>query len=88
MTFPTLQSLTAQAADVAADAPTWAPILFAAGAFVVVVLVLILVRQKLKASEQWRHDPDNPGPRQPDPEHPGPENHPPENPGPDGPPDR
>ena len=45
----------------AADAPTWAPIVFAAGAFAVVVLVLILMRQKLKQSESWNADNEGPG---------------------------
>ncbi|GAA4921168.1 hypothetical protein [Nesterenkonia rhizosphaerae] len=45
----------------AADAPTWAPIVFAAGAFAVVVLVLVLMRQKLKQSESWHKDHEGPG---------------------------
>lgn len=45
----------------AADAPTWAPIVFAAGAFAVIVLVLILMRQKLKQSESWHKDHEGPG---------------------------
>lgn len=36
------------------DAPTWAPILFAVGAFCVVALVLVVMWKKLKQSDQWR----------------------------------
>lgn len=36
------------------DAPTWAPILFAAGAFCVVALVLVVMWKKLRQSDQWR----------------------------------
>ncbi|WP_044493280.1 hypothetical protein [Nesterenkonia massiliensis] len=50
-----------QVGAMAADAPTWAPIVFAAGAFAVVVLVLILMRQKLKQSESWHKDHEGPG---------------------------
>ncbi|RJN32793.1 hypothetical protein [Nesterenkonia natronophila] len=42
--------------DIETDAPSWAPILFAGGAFIVVSLVLILMWKKLRQSEQWRGD--------------------------------
>lgn len=42
------------------DTPSWAPIAFAAGAFAVVALVLIMMWKKLKQSEQWRRDEDTP----------------------------
>lgn len=47
--------------SVVEDTPTWAPILFAGGAFLVVALVLILMWQKLRQSETWRNEED-PGP--------------------------
>ncbi|TLP78944.1 hypothetical protein [Nesterenkonia sphaerica] len=46
--------------EVAVDAPGWAPILFAGGAFIVVCLVLILMWRKLRQSEQWRDDQETP----------------------------
>lgn len=52
--------------EVDIDAPGWAPIVFAAGAFVVVVLVLILVYQKLKQSEMRRKDREDPDSHAPD----------------------
>ncbi|GFZ84892.1 hypothetical protein [Nesterenkonia alkaliphila] len=42
------------------DAPGWAPILFAAGAFVVVATVMVLMWKKIRQSEQWRRDEDTP----------------------------
>lgn len=39
------------------ETPTWAPILFAVGAFGVVVVVLIMVRRKLKESEGFHTPP-------------------------------
>lgn len=56
--FPLLLVLTQPELEV--NAPGWAPIVFAAGAFAVVVLVLILVRQKLKNSEMREDDPEDP----------------------------
>lgn len=41
------------------DAPTWAPIVFAAGAFAVVAVVLVVMWKKLKQSEQWRDNEDH-----------------------------
>lgn len=59
MPLSALLSVLAQP-ELGADAPSWAPIVFAVGALVVVVLVLILVRQKLKQYEMRRQDPDHP----------------------------
>lgn len=56
--FPLLFVLTQPELEV--NAPGWAPIVFAAGAFAVVVMVLILVRQKLKNSEMREDDPEDP----------------------------
>lgn len=56
--FPLLLVLTQPELEV--NAPGWAPIVFAAGAFAVVVMVLILVRQKLKNSEMREDDPEDP----------------------------
>lgn len=56
--FPLLLVLTQPELEV--NAPGWAPIVFAAGAFAVVVLVLILVRQKLKNLEMREDDPEDP----------------------------
>ena len=52
--------------EVDANAPGWAPIVFAVGAFAVVVVVLILVRQKLKQSELGGNDPEDPDARDQD----------------------
>lgn len=41
------------------DTPSWTPIVFAAGAFAILVIVLILVRQKLRQSESWKRDSEN-----------------------------
>lgn len=65
MALSALLSVLAQP-DLDLDAPSWAPVVFAAGAFVVVILVLILVRQKLKQSEMRRQDPEDPDSRDPD----------------------
>ncbi|MCT1606693.1 hypothetical protein M3B43_04995 [Nesterenkonia massiliensis] len=64
---PFLLPLTAasQVGAMAADAPTWAPIVFAAGAFAVIILVLILMRQKLKQSDSWLRDSERPGDNDP-----------------------
>ncbi|WP_150460870.1 hypothetical protein [Nesterenkonia ebinurensis] len=59
MSWSVLQLLHAEPA-LEVDAPGWAPILFAAGAFVVVALVLVIMWKKLKQSEQWRRDEDTP----------------------------
>lgn len=56
--FPLLLVLTQPELEV--NAPGWAPIVFAAGAFAVVAMVLILVRQKLKNSEMREDDPEDP----------------------------
>lgn len=56
--FPLLLVLTQPELEV--NAPGWAPIVFAGGAFAVVVMVLILVRQKLKNSEMREDDPEDP----------------------------
>lgn len=65
MALSALLSLVAQPGmDV--DAPSWAPIVFAVGAFAVLVLVLILVWQKLKQYEMRRQDPEDPDSRDPD----------------------
>lgn len=56
--FPLLLVLTQPELEV--NAPGWAPIVFAAGAFAVVVMVLILVRQKLKNLEMREDDPEDP----------------------------
>ncbi|GAB3847926.1 hypothetical protein [Nesterenkonia populi] len=41
-------------ANAQVDGPTWAPILFAAGAFALMVVVLFTMRQKIRANEQWQ----------------------------------
>ncbi|TLP97458.1 hypothetical protein FEF26_07605 [Nesterenkonia salmonea] len=46
--------------DLEVDAPGWAPIVFAGGAFIVVALVLILMWKKLRQSEQWRGEQEPP----------------------------
>lgn len=59
MTWFRIQQLLAQP-DLQVDAPSWAPILFAGGAFIVVGMVLILMWQKLRQSEQWRNEQEPP----------------------------
>ena len=59
MSWLPLEKLLAQP-EIEVDAPSWAPILFAGGAFIVVVLVLILMWKKLRQSEQWRGDHESP----------------------------
>lgn len=62
--FPLLSLLAQPELD--QSAPGWAPIVFAAGAFAVVVLVLILMWQKLKQSEMRSDDPEDPESRDQD----------------------
>lgn len=57
MSSVVIQQLLA-ASDLQVDAPGWAPLVFAAGAFAVVLVVLVLMWKKLKQSEQWRSDDD------------------------------
>jgi hypothetical protein len=59
MSWFRLSQLLAQP-DLEVDAPGWAPLLFAGGAFIVVCLVLILMWKKLRQSEQWRGDEEPP----------------------------
>ncbi|NDK32709.1 hypothetical protein [Nesterenkonia haasae] len=59
MSWFLIQQLLAQP-DLEVDAPGWAPIVFAAGAFIVVALVLILMWRKLQQSEQWRGEQEPP----------------------------
>lgn len=53
-----LQQLLAEP-DIQVDAPSWAPIIFAAGAFAVVAVVLVVMWKKLRQSEQWRNNEDS-----------------------------
>lgn len=54
--------LSAAAPQLEVDTPSWAPILFAAGAFAVIALVLILMWKKLRQSDSWgQSGPQNPG---------------------------
>lgn len=62
--FPLLSRLAQLEMD--EGTPGWAPIVFAAGAFAVVVMVLLLVRQKLKQSEMRGDDPEDPESRDQD----------------------
>ncbi|WP_146339865.1 MULTISPECIES: hypothetical protein [Nesterenkonia] len=41
------------AANAQPDSPTWAPILFAAGAFAFMVVVLLTMWKKIRTNEQW-----------------------------------
>lgn len=62
--FPLLSLLAQPELD--QSTPGWAPIVFATGAFAVVVMVLILVQQKLKQSEMRGDDPEDPESRDQD----------------------
>lgn len=62
--LPLLSVLTQPELNV--DTPSWAPIVFAIGAFAVVVLVLILVWQKLKQTQMRNNDPEDPDTRDQD----------------------
>lgn len=59
MSWFLINSLLAQP-ELEVDTPTWGPIAFAAGAFLVVVSALVMMWKKLKQSEQWRRDDDEP----------------------------
>lgn len=62
------QSLAAQSAI---DAPGWAPIVFAAGAFAVMALVLVLMWRKLRQTDSWYRRPNGGDPTDPDADYPG-----------------